>query len=153
YVDAAGNRHQPTSYFPTKREARAWLNEQHTKADQGQLADAGRRTVGDWLTEWLTIKKPQVESNTFIYYEQNARIHLQPALGRTPLAKLRSTHVARLYAALTDKGVSPATQKHVGITLSSALNDAVKMGLIPSNPARSIKKPKVQRHEIHPLDA
>jgi integrase len=109
--------------------------------------------VGQWLDEWLTIKKPQVESNTYVYYEQNTRIHLRPALGRTPLAKLRSTHVAGLYAALTDKGVSPATQKHVGITLSSALNDAVKMGLIPSNPARSIKKPKVQRHEIHPLDA
>ena len=152
YVDAAGKRHQPTAYFETKKEARAWLHDMHSKHDRGQLADAGRRTLGDWLTEWLSIKKPQVEGNTYVYYEQNVRIHLQPALGRTPLAKLRSTHVAGLYATLTDNGVSAATQKHAGITLSSALNDAVKMGLLPSNPARAVKKPKVQRHEIHPLD-
>lgn len=153
FVDGQGKRHQPTAYFDSKKEARAWLNEQHDKANKGQLADTGRRTVGVWLTEWLTIKKPQVENNTYAYYEQNARLYLQPALGRMPLAKLRSTHVANLYSTLTEKGVSPATQKHIGITLSSALNDAVKMGLIPSNPARSVKKPKVQRPEIHPFDA
>jgi integrase len=153
YVDAAGKRHQPTSYFDTKRQALAWLHEQHDKHNKGQLTDAGKRTVGQWLDEWLTIKKPQVEPNSYVYYEQNVRLHLKPVLERTPLAKLRSTHVAALYGALTVKGVSSATQKHVGVTLSAALNDAVKMGLLPSNPARAIKKPKAQRHEIHPLDA
>jgi integrase len=153
FVDAQGKRHQPTAYFPTKKEARAWLHDQHSKHVRGQLADSGRRTLGEWLSEWLTIKKPQVEPNTFVYYEQNVRIHLTPILGRTPLAKLRPSHVAALYATLTDKGIGPATQKHVGIALSSALNDAVKMGFLPINPARAVKKPKAQRHEIHPLDA
>jgi integrase len=153
YVDGQGKRHQPSAYFDTKREARTWLHEQHDKHNKGQLADSGRRTVGEWLTEWLTLKKPQVEPNSHVYYDQNVRLHLTPTLGRTPLAKLRPSHVAAMYAALTDKGISPATQKHVGITLSAALNDAVKMGLLASNPARAVKKPKVQRHEIHPLDA
>jgi integrase len=101
----------------------------------------------------LVIKRPQIEPNTLAFHTYNVRKHLAPVLGRTPLAKLRPSHVAALYTALAGKGVSPATQRHAGVTLSAALNDAVKMGLLPSNPARSIKKPKVQRKEIHPLDA
>lgn len=153
YIDGQGKRHQPTAYFGTAREARAWLHEQHSKHDRGQLADSGKRTVGQWLDEWLSLKKPQVEPNTYLYYEQNIRLHLSPTIGRTPLGKLRPSHVAAMYAAFSAKNNSPALQKHVGITLSAALNDAVKMGLLASNPARAVKKPKVNRKEIHPLDA
>jgi integrase len=153
YVDAAGKRHQPTAYFDTAKAARAWLHDQHSKHDRGQLADSGRRTVGQWLTEWLTMKRPQVEPNTFTFHDNNVRCHLLPVLHRTPLSKLRPSHVASLYTALSSKGVSPATQNHAGVTLSAALNDAVKMGILPSNPAKVVKKPKVSRPEIHPLDA
>jgi integrase len=153
YVDAAGKRHQPSASFATRKAARAWLHDMHSKHDRGQLADSGRRTVGQWLQEWLSIKKAQVEPNTFAFHEYNVRLRLQPTLGRIPLAKLRSSHVASLYSALTAKSVSAASQKHAGVTLSAALNDAVKMGMLISNPAKAIKKPKVSRKEIHPLDA
>ena len=57
-----------------------------------------------------------------------------------------------MYSALEGQGISPATRKHAGITLSAALNDAETMGLIPNNPAKKVKKPKSDRAEIHPLD-
>jgi integrase len=152
YVDAAGQRHQPTAYFDSKKEARAWLHEQHDKHNKGQLADSGRRTAGQWFDEWLTIKKAQVEGNTLAYHAQNVQLYLSPHLARTPLAKLRPPHVAAMYSALEEQGISAATRKHAGITLSAALNDAVKMGLLPSNPAKAIKKPEAAKPEIHPLD-
>jgi integrase len=104
------------------------------------------------ITEWLVLKKPQIENNTHVYHEINVRRHIKPHLGRVPLKKLHPPHVAALYSALEQKGVSAATRKHVGITLSSALNDAETMGLISNNPAKKVKKPKVDRAEIHPLD-
>lgn len=152
YVDAAGNRHRPTAYFETKKEARAWLHDQHSKHGKGQLADSGRRTVGKWLDEWLTIKKPQVEPNSYTPMETHVRLHLAPIIGRTALVKLRPSHIAAMYSALEEQGVSPAMRKKVGVTLTSALTDAVKLGLLASNPAKAIKKPKVNRQEIHPLD-
>jgi integrase len=152
FVDAAGKRHQPTAYFETKKEARAWLHEQHDKHNKGQLADAGRRTVGDWLAEWLALKKPEVEPNTYSYHEQNVRLYLVPHLGRVPLAKLRQLHVATLYTTLAETGISTATRKHAGVTLSVALNKAVEIGLLATNPARSVKKPKAGKADIHPLD-
>jgi integrase len=125
----------------------------YAKHDRGQLASSGRRTVGQWLAEWLTIKRPSIEPNTYHFHESNVRLHLLPVLARTPLTKLRPSHVASLYTALTNKGVSPASQKHAGVTLSAALNDAVRMGLLASNPARSIRKPKAARREMRTLDA
>src|SRR5262249_34825837 len=56
------------------------------------------------------------------------------------------------YSALEKQGISAATRKHAGITLSAALNNAVKMGYIPTNPAKAIKKPKGDKPSIHPLD-
>jgi integrase len=153
YVDGAGKRHQPTAYLDTAKAARAWLHDMHAKHDQGMLADSGRRTVGQWLTEWLALKQASVEPNTYTFHDYNIRHHLMPVLQRTLLAKLRPVHIAALYAALANKNVSPTTQKHAGSTLSAALNDAVKMGILASNPAKLVKKPKASRKEIHPLDA
>jgi integrase len=153
YIDAGGKRHQPTAYFDTKREALAWLHEQHDKHNKGQLADSGKRTVGQWLKEWLAIKKPQVELRSWDNWETHVRLHLTPAIGRTPLAKLRPSHVAIMYSSLEEKGVSAAMRKKVGITLSMAMADAVRMQYIASNPAAAIKKPKAKEPEIHPLDA
>jgi integrase len=153
YIDAAGQRHQPTAHFETKKAALTWLHDQHAKHDRGQLADSGKRTVGAWLTEWLTIKRGQVAPNTQLFYEDKVRLYLLPHLNRLPLGKLRPTNIAGLYAKLTEQGISPATQRHAGVVLSVALNDAVKMGLLVNNPAKSISKPKVETVEIHPLDA
>src|SRR6516164_178400 len=121
YIDGNGKRHQPTKYFDSRKEAVAWRNDQQAKSDKGQLANAGRRTVGAWLTEWLEMKKPEWEPNTYSYHEQNVRLYLTPVLGRTPLAKLRRLHVATLYTSLAEKGISKATQRHAGVTLSAAL--------------------------------
>ena len=72
FVDGQGKRHQPTAYFDTKKKALYWLHEQHDKHNKGQLADSGKRTVGQWLDEWLTIKKPQVEPNTRLLRAERA---------------------------------------------------------------------------------
>src|SRR5262249_25182479 len=89
YIDGAGKRQQTSAYYDSIKEAVAWRNDQQAKNDRGQLADAGRRTVGAWLTEWLEMKKPQVEPNTYEFHESNVRLYISPAIGRTPLAKLR----------------------------------------------------------------
>ena len=153
YIDAGGQRHQPTAYFDTKRDALAWLHEQHDKHNKGQLADSGKRTAGQWLEEWLTIKKPQVELRSWNNLETHVRLHLAPAIGRTPLAKLRPAHVAAMYSTLEEKGTSAAMRKKVGVTLSMALADAMRMQYIASNPAKAVRKPKAKEPDIHPLDA
>jgi integrase len=153
YIDGQGKRHQPTAYFDSKKAALNWLHEQHDKHNKGQLADSGKRTVGQWLDEWLVLKKPQVEMRTYDVWESHVRLHLKPTIGRTPLGKLRPAHVASMYSTLEEQGVSPAMRKKIGTTLTMALKDAVRMQYVASNHATAIKKPKVTEPDIHPLDA
>src|SRR5262249_53223531 len=148
FIDAAGRRHQPSIVVDTRKEAVAWLHRQHDQQNRGQHADAGKRTVAAWLDEWLTLKKPHVELRSFDNWEQHIRIHLKPAIGKLPLAKLRPSHVSGLYSTLTENGVSPAMRKKVAVTLSMALEDAVRHQYIATNPARAIKKPKAKEPDI-----
>ena len=152
YVDASGERHRPTRVFDSRSEATSWKNEQLAKIDKGETASAGRQTLEQWLKEWLALKKPQVEPNTFAPWDQHCRLHINPIIGRLPLGKLRPTHVSQLYSTLSDLGVSNALVRKIGTTLTMALKDAVRLQLLTSNPATAIRKPKSSRPEIHPLD-
>jgi integrase len=68
------------------------------------------------------------------------------------LSKLAAVHVKGLYSDLAKDGVSPALQRKVGTTLTIALNQAVKLDMIGSNPATKVKKPKAARPTIQVLD-
>jgi integrase len=80
------------------------------------------------------------------------RLHITPLLGGIRLAKLRRGDVVNFYPALGRNGVSPSLQRKVGTTLTIALNKAVDLELIPSNPATKVKKPKAHKLEMQVLD-
>src|SRR5262249_41457519 len=136
WIDAAGKRHQPSRVFDKRSQARSWVHEQQDKINKGIQADAGRRTVADWLTEWLELKQSHIEANTYRFYATNVRLYIVPNIGKVQLAKLRPAAISGLYTTLAKKGVTKATQRHAGVTLSAALNDAVKHSYLASNPAR-----------------
>jgi integrase len=156
-----GERVRLTQTFDRKADAVAWRNEQVRRLQEGASARAGRLTVGGWLDEWLPQKKGKVEPATWAWYEQRVRLHIKGVkldedtgvtFGSLLLARLTPREVERLHAALTREGVSPSEQHKVATTLRAALADAVQQGLIASNPATRVKKPKVERREMHPLD-
>jgi integrase len=128
------------------------LGELQNKAGRGIDADAGSLTLAAWLTRWLEMVRPTVEPNTYNPYERHVRLHITPILGGIRLAKLRRGDVVNFYPALGRNGVSPALQRKVGTTLTIALNKAVDLELIPSNPATKVKKPKVDKPEMQVLD-
>ncbi len=49
-----------------------------------------------------------------------------------------------------ERGLSPASVRHVHAVLRGALGQAVKWGWVPVNPAASASPPKIRRKEIHP---
>jgi hypothetical protein len=49
-------------------------------------------------------------------------------------------------------GVSATTQRKVGTTLTVALDKAVDLDLLPSNPAMKVDKPKAKKPDIPPFD-
>lgn len=125
--------------FATAAEAQAALDELKERARRGVTATD--ITVADWLQQWLT-RKRDITASTHRSYATHVRNHIAPVIGRIQLADLRVTHVSEMLAEVPG---SDATRQRVRATLRSALADAVREGLVPSNPAALVKIPSGRR--------
>ena len=69
-------------------------------------------------------------------YRRLATKLLDPALGSVPLRRVTTQRIDAYYASLArERGLSPASIRHVHAVLRGALGQAVRWGWIPVNPA------------------
>src|SRR3954453_1185291 len=120
-----------------------------TKRDAGMVEAAGRApTVGEWLDHRLdNIPSRKVRARTLESYRSTVRLHLRPGVGHQRLDRLQPEHLERLYAALADKGLSPASILRAHRVLSRALKVASQRGKVPRNVATLVDPPVVRRPE------
>jgi len=113
-----------------------------------------RLTVGQFLQRWLAdVVRPRVRATTYEGYERLVRRHLEPSLGRRPLAKLSPADVAACYRALLDQGLAPRTVEYAHAVLHRALRDAERWGLVARNVASLTDPPRPQPRPATTLDA
>jgi integrase len=150
YVGPDGKRRYVSG--KTKEEARRNLRRARGDAERGLVFDADNLKVGEYLDRWLPDSvRDMVKATTFERYEQIARLHLKPALGRVKLKALTPAHVRGLYREKLEAGLSARTVRYVHTTLHKALKQAVMDGLIPRNVTGSVKPPQPSREEMCPL--
>ena len=150
--------------------------DQMTKAlrdqQRGINIDPEKQTVGDFLSRWIDTVKRDVAPATYVSYEATVRLHLTPALGKIPLAKLGAHHIEKLKQdkldAIMESGpgtrkaiegqpapeprhLSSATVKYCLVVLRMALDHACKLDLVPRNVALLVDFPKVEEAEIEPF--
>lgn len=105
-----------------------------------------------WLAEYTTGFKPQ----TLKSYRSHIKNHIKPSLGSVKLQQLHASTIQALYNSLlkAGNGLKPLSSKSVrnlhGV-IHSALEQAVELGYIQTNPSKKCKLPKITRHEIQPL--
>ena len=148
-----GRRRQLTrSVKGRKREAEALLAQLLHQQEIGFDAPPGRVTVGEFLDRWLsTHAQPNTAPKTYRRYEQLIRVHLRPALGHIPLAKLRPLQVQDAYNEIQAKGLSPRTVLHCHRVLREALQHGVKWGLLARNAADAAEAPRALKFEVKVL--
>ena len=140
-----------TLYGRTRQEVADKLARVLSDRAQGLTFDAGSLKLGEYLDRWLPDIRDTVRQRTWERYEQIARVHIKPALGRVKLKALSPTHVRVLYREKLDAGLSRRTVQYIHTTLHKALKDAVSDGLIPRNVAEGIRPPRPMKKEITPL--
>ena len=115
-------------------------------------------SVASWFDQWLEIVKSDVRPNTYRSYCGNMRNHIIPyfAERKILLCDLTSIHLEDFYRHKvssckmeSEENLSATTIKHFHENINKALEDAVKRGFIPSNPARRAKPPKVEKYRAH----
>jgi integrase len=139
-------------YGKTRQEVAEELSKALSDRASGFVFDAGTLTLGEYLDRWLSHSvRGSVRQRTFERYEQIARVHIKPTLGRIKLKALTPTHVRSLYQEKLDDGLAPRTVQYIHTTLRKALKEAVQDGLIPRNVSDAVKAAKSAKKEINSL--
>jgi integrase len=130
--------------YATRRDAVAARDAVLGRGDEHASAEAW--TVARWLRYWLTTRT-SIRPTTLRSYTEHVERHLIPHLGRIWLAELTGRHVADMIAAVAATSTryghqrTPSTLHRIRATLRSALNAAIRDGLLRDNPARYIELP------------
>jgi integrase len=150
---ASGKRRQRwKGGFRTRKEAEAALRSFAVAADEGRVVERSKRTVAEYLGEWLVALRPRVRPTTLASYEV-AVGRVVREIGQVPLQALTPLQVETLYADLSARGgrggraLSPKTVRNCHIVLRKALADAERLGLVVRNVAAVARPPAVRRVE------
>jgi integrase len=107
-------------------------------------------TVARWLRFWLSTRT-SIRPSTLRSYAEHVDNHLIPHVGSVRLGELTGRQVAAMFTTLATaqnkrgRLPSPSTLHRIRATLRSALNAAIREGLIRDNPARFIELPTPRR--------
>ena len=91
-----------------KRDAQRELRAILTALDGGTYADPSKMTVRQWLQQWLDEAQHGVARKTLQRYREIVDLHLIPALGAIPLAKLQPVQIQAYYSQALAAGVGMA---------------------------------------------
>ena len=151
-------------WVEAQRDPRTGKRTRLTKTVRGTLDDAkraelelrvkagsydgdGSATFRDFCEAvYLPAKKREVKQLTYEAYCRRLRLHVYPWLGDT---RLRDITPRMLKAHITG---TQAQRRETRRMLRMALQHAVYMGEIPSNPADGVKPPKVRKYQPEVLD-
>jgi len=166
YVARKGERYYAVIYEGTDpitgRERRRWYPagtcDVEARALAHELAEARSNdaparsslTVAVYLTQrWLPSKRLTLRASTWDGYRRNIELHVIPEVGRVPLRHLRVDHLERLYHRLLAEGradgrggLDDKTVLEIHTILRRAFNDAMRRGLMLTNPAEIAHAPK-----------
>jgi len=121
----------------------------------GLVSNDPRLTFAAFTEQYLTIKKDTLSPSIYEDYSQTLSRLINPQIGHLKLSAIRPVHIQNFIKYLSEtpstkiyrngktvnlnKKRSPATIKRILAIVQSVLTQAVKLELIPSNPADSKK--------------
>lgn len=178
-VDAGtGKQIQRSFSGKSQKEVREKMQAAAVEVTNGTYQEPTRLTIAEWLDIWTSEYLPDVKPRTLDSYKTTIETHIKPKLGATKLQALKAPAVQKFYNELAKSGVkvakhdsggkivkkngatvyeyvpmSPKSIKNAHGVLHKALEQAVEIGYIHTNPADACKLPRVEKPDIKPLDS
>jgi len=136
----------------SQRECLDWLGKMKLQVEMGLTYEGAKILLEDFLEDWLISKKASIRTKTLDHYARDVNIHIVPRLGRVRVAELKPRQIQRLYDEKLAQGMGVRSVVHLHSVLRQALNHAIKLGLIPRNPATMTTPPKSRPKEMNVLN-
>jgi integrase len=141
--DENGRQKRQYFYGKTRQEVAEKIAKALNDLANGVYVDPAKTTLKDWLNTWLwEYKKQTLRPSTFKDYLCYIERHINPAIGHYKLKDLRPEHLQALYNAKYQEGLSISTIKQIHTVLHSALDQALKNGLVNRNVSEATTLPK-----------
>ena len=151
-----GQSQRKSFYFCQAEEALAFLRTAATPETPASTEHSPPQgepiTLRCWLHTWLEAEKDRVKASTWRHYEGIVRCHLM-RLGDRPVSDLNTAEIEAFYRQALRQGLSAGSLHGVHCVLHGALHEAVRQGVIPSNPAHLADlppKPKPEATSLSP---
>lgn len=136
-------RNRKVQRFDTRSAANAALRDLRQQKHQLGGVPTASPTVREWFDKWMRIaivprKRPRTADTYRTYIEQ----YIVPALGPTTrIAQLDPDRIRRIETYVRGKGLSATTSRNAFHYASSALEFAVREGVLLINPASRVEPP------------
>lgn len=167
----SGKQQRKTFTGKTQKEVREKMQAAAVAITQGNYFEPAKVTLAEWLDIWLKDYCADKKYLTVKHYTAQCETHIKPALGAVKLGKLTAPQIQDFYNDLGKTGKQirkkdPKTGKEIadfeplaaksirnihGI-LIKALNVAIDVGYLQTNPAERVTLPRNEKKEINPLD-
>lgn len=150
---ADGKRQRKVVYGRTQAEVVSKLDSMREQRKTSPKSLLGKDTLGAYLKRWLE-NDVEINSapNTHSEYELAVRLYVNPYLSAEKLTTLDAEQLVAWHARMSKDGHTPNTRLRGARVLRNALNKAVKLRLIDSNPMMAVDKPRVTRKQRIPLE-
>jgi integrase len=130
----------------TWREAKQLAQRGYVDINAGRWSSTTRRTVEQYLNEWLDMKRPSIRYGTVVSYQRCIRL-VAPHIGRLRLDALAPADIQDCYAALLKEGRGARSVALTHSVLHAAFRRAVQLDLAQRNPTEAATPPRVERNE------
>lgn len=152
YRDPSGRERSKS--FARKVDAERFLVSVEDAKLRGAYVDpaAGKISFGEWAERWY-LATAHLKPSTQHDYRMLLDHQILPVFGDWSLGSIDTLAVKEWRAGLLADGLSPKRAGKALQVLSQALGSAVEGGRLSRNAATGVKPPKVQRKEMHFLDA
>lgn len=131
----------------TKKQVQEALRKFQNEIDSGYTTSPSTMKVSDWMDQWLTQYRVNIEDTTRSGYKDKIKNQINPHLGALQIKALTASVVQKWVNTLhKDRSLSPKTIRNAFLILHAAMKKAVITKMITSNPCEGVELPKSQKY-------
>ena len=132
----------------TQNECKEWIRKTLNQIDVGMNFQSTKIEINEFMAEWLASVESNVRPTTLAQYQQITRDYIIPAFDKIKIRDLRPDQIQKLYNLKLQNGLGERSVKTIHAVLHTALNHALKLGIIERNPASVAKPPRPNQKEM-----
>jgi integrase len=154
--DGKKQRYKPGPMRETEKEAKADLIQLQKLSQRGELGVGGKQRLSEYLESWLQDVAVKRKYGGYRAYYQSVHAYLIPGMGHMRLDQIKTTHVQTmlndLFKELRKNGrKGESVVRHAKATLGKALEDAITLGILPTDSANPCRRVEIPAETTKPM--